>query len=91
MQFLQLEVVSVIALSLSLQHLEDGGPKQQVCEVGQSQHYCPAHFDRDQLEPRHQPPPEQTQLTDTQTQKNWLMASEQTDDQCLDDVHRSQG
>ena len=69
MQFLQLEVVSVIALSLSLQHLEDGGSKQQVCEVGQSQKYCPAHFDRDQLEPRHQPPPEQTHLTDTQTQK----------------------
>lgn len=57
MQLLQLEVVSVVALSLSLQYLEDGGPDQQVCYVGQSQKYCPAHFDPDQLEPRHQPPP----------------------------------
>lgn len=56
-QLLQLEVVSVVALSLSLQELEDDGPNQQVREVGQSQKYCPAHFDPDQLEPRHQPPP----------------------------------
>lgn len=56
-QLLHLEVVPVVALSLSLQHLEDGGPEQQVREVGQSQKYCPAHFDPDQLEPCHQPPP----------------------------------
>lgn len=56
-QLLQLEVVSVVALSLTFQYLEDGGPNQQVCKVGQSQKYCPAHFDWDQLEPRHQPLP----------------------------------
>lgn len=56
-QLLQLEVVSVVALGLSLQYLEDGGPDQQVCEVGQNQKCRPAHFDPDQLEPRHQPPP----------------------------------
>lgn len=56
-QLLQLEVVSVVALGLSLQYLEDGGTNHQVCEVGQSQNYRPAHFDRDQLKPRHQPPP----------------------------------
>lgn len=63
MQLLQLEVVPVVALSFSFQHLENRGPKQQVREVGQSQKYCPAHFDRDQLEPCHQllPAPRWTQ------------------------------
>lgn len=53
-QLLQLEVVSVVALSLALQDLEDSGSDQQVHEVGQSQKYRPAQFDPDQLEPRHQ-------------------------------------
>lgn len=53
-QLLQLEVVPVVALSFSLQHLEDGGPEQQVGEVGQTQDCSPVHFDLQQLKPRHQ-------------------------------------
>ncbi len=37
LQLLQLEVVSVVALSLSLQQLEDYGSSQQVYEVNHSQ------------------------------------------------------
>lgn len=48
-------MVPVVALSLPLQYLEDGGPNQQVREVGQSQNGCPAHFEPHILEPRHQP------------------------------------
>lgn len=53
MQLLQLKVIPVVALSISLQDLEDGGPDQQVGEVGQWQNCCPTHFDPSPLEPRH--------------------------------------
>lgn len=72
-QLLQLEVVTVVALSLSLQDLENCGSKHQVCEVCQSQKCYPAHFDPDHLEPRHQPPPVrekiQTNAEEAQTQR----------------------
>lgn len=72
MQLLQLEVVSVVALGFSFQHLEDGGSDQQVREVGQSKKCRPAQVDLSQLKARHQPFAPAEKITDRhfQTQRS---------------------
>lgn len=42
-ELLHLQLLSVAALGVTLQCLEDPGPQQQVAEVGQSQQARPAH------------------------------------------------